>query len=184
MKTIKVKIKGRTPLLMSRYNIEEQLARKVGRATTKTYDIDEEAENSAYWKSTGKKKELMIPAQCIYSSMLNASSFHKIGKRSARSILAGSIRIEPEEIGLGTAKYVKDIRAVVIQKARVPKSRAKVEKWEVEFDIIYNEKLIADAQIIKTILEQAGERIGLMDYRPAKSGYFGTFEVVQFNPEK
>lgn len=179
MKTIKATIEGTTPILMNRYNVEAELERQKGRRITKTYDPKEGAEKSAYW-STGKKKELIIPSEVLYASILNASSFHKIGKRSAKSILAGSMRVEPMEVSLGTSKYKIDTRPVVIQRNRVLKSRARLDKWKASFDIVYNEKLIADPQIIKTVLSEAGERIGIFDFRPSKSGPYGTFKITKF----
>lgn len=184
MKQVKCKIVGTSPLLMNRYSVEAQIQQKAGgRAVTKTYDVDVEAENSAYWTTSGKR-ELMIPANVLYSAILNASSFHKIGKRSAKSILAGSIKVEPNEISLGTDKYEVDVRGVVIQRNRVPKARARLDEWSAEFTIIYNEKMIGEPQILKTILEQAGERVGIMDFRPTKSGWYGCFSVEQFKPQK
>lgn len=179
MKKITVTIEGTTPLLMNRYNVEAELQRQKGKRITKTYDPTEEAEKSAYW-SSGKKKELIIPSEVLYASILNASSFHKIGKRSARSILAGSIRVEPMEISLDTNKYEIDTRPVVIQRARVLKSRARLDKWKATFEIVYSENLIADAQIIETVLSEAGERIGIMDFRPQKGGPYGTFRIIKF----
>ncbi len=85
-----------------------------------------------------------------------------------------------KEISLGTNKYVIDTRPVVIQRARVLKSRAKLEKWKISFTIVYSEQLIADPQIIKTVLEEAGQRIGIMDFRPQKAGMFGCFNVIKF----
>jgi hypothetical protein len=179
MKKVEVEIEGLTPLLMNRYNIDAQLAKDKGRRISQTYDPDEEAEKAAYWSSTGKKV-LVCPSEIIYSCILNASSFHKIGKRSAKTILAGSIRIEPAEISFGTSEYTVDTRAVVIQRSRVPKSRARLNEWKLKFNIIYNENQIPDPQPIRTVLEEAGQRIGIMDYRPQKSGSFGTFKVTKF----
>ena len=179
MKTIKVEIEGTSPLLMNKYNVEAELERQKGKRITKTYDPKVESEKSAYW-GTGKKKELIIPSEVLYASILNASSFHRIGKRSAKSILAGSIKVEPMEVSLGTDKYIIDTRPVVIQRARVLKSRAKLEKWKASFEIVYSEQLIADPQIIKTVLQEAGERIGVMDFRPQKGGPYGTFKVTKF----
>lgn len=179
MKTINVKIVGKSPLLMNRYNIQAELDRQKGRRTTKTYVPEEEAEKSAYWGS-GKKKELIIPSQVLYASILNASSFYKINKKSAKTIMAGSIKIEPMEISLGTDKYQVDIRPVVINRAKVLKGRAILNEWKASFQIVYNDKVIADTQIIKDILAEAGDRIGIMDFRPQKGGPYGTFEVVEF----
>jgi hypothetical protein len=180
MKTITITIKGTTPLLMNKYNIESQLAQGKGRRITKTYDPEEEAELSAYWSTTSKKKELIIPANVIYAAILKASSFHKINRRSAKSILAGSIRIEPEEISLGTDQYKIDLRPVVIQRNRVPKARARLDEWSATFKIVYNEKLIGDPMIIKTVLEEAGQRIGIMDFRPTNSGWYGCFSITEW----
>ena len=179
MKTIKIEIEGTTPLLMNKYNVEAELERQKGKRITKIYDPKIESEKSAYW-GTGNKKELIIPSEVLYASILNASSFHKIGKRSAKSILAGSIKVEPMEISLGTDKYVIDTRPVVIQRARVLKSRARLDKWKVSFQIVYSEQLIADPHIIRTVLEEAGQRIGIMDFRPQKSGMYGCFIVKKF----
>jgi len=187
MKKINVTIKGTSALLMNRYNVEAELERQKGHRTTKTYDPAIEAEKAAYWTSKGKK-ELIIPAGVIYAAILGASSFHKIGKRSAKAILAGSLRIQgtdgSEEISLGTKDYVIDTRPVVIQRNRVLKSRAKLPEWEASFQVIYNEDLISDPEIVKTVLVEAGLRIGIMDFRPSRSGYFGTFDVTKFKPEK
>jgi len=179
MKKVKITIEGTSPLLMNRYNVEAELARGKGKRINKSYDQKEEAEISAYW-STGKKKELIIPSQILYASILNGASWHKVNRRSAKSILAGSIRIEPMEISLGTDKYDIDTRPVVIQRARVLKSRAIIKEWKATFEIVYSEDLITDVSILKTVLEEAGMRIGIMDFRPQKGGPFGTFKVTEF----
>lgn len=164
---------------MNKYNVEAELSRQSGRRINKVYDPKEEAEKSAYYGS-GSKKELIIPSEILYATLLQASSFHKIGKRSAKSIFAGSIKIEPMEVSLGTKTYVIDTRPVVIQRNRVLKSRAKLPEWKATFTIVYNEKQIANGQVIRNILEEAGERVGIMDFRPQKAGCFGTFKVTSF----
>jgi len=181
MKKIKVTIQGESPLLMNKYNVANELERQKGHRITKTYEPTEEAEKSAYWGTDKKKKKiLVIPSEIMYASILNASSFHKVGKRSAKSILAGSISVEPMEISLGTDKYEVDTRPVVISRSRVLKSRAKLNEWTATFEIVYNEQLIADPGIIKVVLQESGQRIGIMDFRPQKGGPYGRFKVTQF----
>ena len=183
MKKISVTIEGTSPILMNKYNVEAELERQKGHRITKTYVPKEEAEKSAYW-GTGKKKVLIIPSQVLYASILNASSFHKIGRRSAKSILAGSIRVEPMEISLETKKYEIDTRPVVIQRNKVLKSRAILKEWKATFEIVYNEQLIANPEIIRTVLKEAGERIGIFDFRPQKGGPYGTFRITKFGEVK
>lgn len=186
MKTINVTIKGTRYLLMNRYPIEAEIARQgKGKSTITKYDPEEQAKNSAYW-STGKKKELMIPANVIFASLINGSSFFKIQKSSAKRVFAGNVLIEPEEISLGTDKYEVDIRPVVIQgKSRVLRARARIPAgWTASFQIVYNENIITNPEVLKQALEQAGQIVGICDWRPSKYGMAGTFAVTKFDVQK
>ncbi len=179
MKKIRVTIEGTAPLLMNRFSNEAYLAQKQVRKTTKQFDPKEEANESAYWTTKGKK-ELMIPSEVLYAAMLNGAAWHKVQRRSAKAILAGSIRIEPMEVSLGTSKYEIDTRAVVIQRNRVLKSRARLDSWKATFDLIYDESLIADPEILKVVLIETGQRVGIMSFRPQKSGPYGRFKILHF----
>ena len=180
MKKIECEITGQTPLLMNspKWMLEEQDTTTI---KTQKRDKKEEAEKVAYRK---KNDELYIPAAAIKGCILDASSFIKFGKFSAKPIIAGNVRIEPEEIGLGVKTYDIDIRTVVIQRNRVPKARPRLEKWKVKFDIIYDEEMIPDPAVLKKVLEDGGKRVGVLDFRPKKSGNFGTFKVTKFTPKK
>ena len=181
MKTINVEIEGTAPLLMSRFDVQSYIDGKKTRLGKKPeQDFEAEAKQSAYFTADGK--ELCIPALCMYASILSASSFHKINKRSAKSILAGSVKIAPEEIRLGTNKYEVDIRSVVCMKARVLKARPKLNKWKAKFQITITDEI--DSKIVKQILEEAGTRVGILSFRPQKSGFFGTFKVNKFAESK
>lgn len=189
MKKIKVQIKGtgkgllmNSPLHMIE-NVKMESRPQMGRRENQILSPREQAEASAYWVTKGNRKELYLSSEAVFRSMINASSFHKIRKKSAKTTLAGAIRIEPDKIGLGTNKYEIDIRTVVIQRARVVKARALLPEWKVDFDIIYNDKLIGDStETMRQILVEAGERIGVLDFRPQKGGQFGTFEVTKWLP--
>lgn len=181
MKKVKVELTGLSPLLMnSPSQMMEESTQKVTMKTQK-HDHEKEADKLAYKKKDG---ELYIPATAIKGALINASSFKKIGKYAAKSIIAGGVFILEPEIGLGTKKYSIDKRTVVIQRARVVKARPMVEKWKVNFELSYNENIIGDPGIIETILIDAGTRIGLLDFRPQKTGSFGMFEVTKFEAEE
>jgi len=178
MKTIKVELTGETPLLM---NSPHKML-DMDTSTTKKLqkrDIKAEAEGVAYRM---KNKELYVPATAIKGCLINASSYKKAGKYALKPIIAGAVRVEPEKIGLGTKTYDIDLRTVVIQgKSRIVKARPKIEKWKLSFDLVYNEKLIRP-EVIKESLEDGGERIGILDFRPAKLGNFGMFKVTKWRP--
>jgi len=175
---ISVTIEGETPLLMNRLSIDT--LKKSGRSTMKNYDPEEEARKAAYIDEIDGEEQLYIPMEAVYSMLIYTSGAYKVGRRSAKSYIAGSIRIHPEKIPLGTNQYEIDLRPVVIQKARVVRSRAKVPQWKATFTLVYNQEIIPDPTLLKTIFEDAGTRVGLLDFRPQRSGWFGTFKVTEF----
>lgn len=181
-KKIDVKIKGLTPLLMNRLNPESLKTKSRMKMTT--YSTEEDAKNSAYIAEIDGKKQLYIPMEAIYSMMIQTAKQYRVKRVSLSSLLAGMMRIEPEKIPLGTDKYEVDERAVVIQRNRVLKGRAKLPKWAAKFQIIYDSKRLPEGidTTLKEILEDAGTRMGLLDYRPQHRGWFGTFVVESFTP--
>lgn len=176
---IGVTLVGVTPLLMNRMDIEA--LKKRGRSTLKAYDIEKEAAKAAYMAVIDGRQQLYVPAVNVYTMILQTSGRgHKIDGKSARSILAGLMKVEPETIPLGTDKYEIDVRTVVIKGARVVKARPLIRDWVLNFEIAYESNLIANPDVIKDILEEAGFRTGLLDYRPQHLGPFGTFTVEKF----
>lgn len=176
MKKVKIEITGISPLLMnSPKSMIEDNVEKGMKQTTKAYDLKENAKKLAYTTSKG---ELYIPSQAIKACIIGAASYKKIGKYAAKAIIAGGVFIPTDEVGLGTKKYELDIRTVVIQRARVVKARPMIKNWKVSFELMYNENLIGNSEIIKDLLIEAGQRIGLLDFRPQKMGSFGMFDVT------
>ena len=180
-KRVKVRLVGLTPLLMhSAQNMQEQ---GMVKNPTKNYDHTEYAESVAYRTDKGK---LFVPSRCVKRAMINGSAWFKIGKKSAKQIIAGLTRIEPEEIVIKNSKgkeikdYIIDKQPVVVNRARIIRARPKIEEWQLEFEILYDTRLIVPDEHLKTILEEAGMRIGLLDNRPQTYGENGTFKLDKF----
>ena len=66
---------------------------------------------------------------------------------------------------------------VVVQRARILRTRAKFDDWGVIFTVEVDDELV-DKEQLATWLDIAGRRIGLGDWRPEKSGHYGRFETV------
>lgn len=178
MKTIQVEIEGISPLLMnSPKSMINQMTDSSLKKTTQKRDVKKDAEKLAYIKDNG---ELYVPAEAIKGCLVNAASYKKVGKHSARPIISGGVFITPAQIGLGTKDYKIDVRTVVIQKSRIVKGRPVIEKWKLSFELIYNESLISEPNLIREILEEGGQRVGILDFRPAKLGSFGMFKVTKW----
>ena len=181
---IRVTLKGLTPLLMNRLDagsLEAKSRRKLQQTDFKT-----QAEQSAYIDVIDGKRQLYVPSYAVYGMIIHTAKQYRARRIPLSNLLAGTIRIEPEKIPLGTDQYEIDVRPVVIQKSRVLKARAKVSNWTLTFTIIYNKKFLPEGihQTLRQILEDAGVRIGLLDYRPQHMGWFGTFEVAEFKVEE
>jgi len=183
-KKIDVQIRGLTPLLMNRLNPESLKSKS--RMKMETYSTSDDAAKSAYIAVIDGKKQLYIPQEALYSMIINTAKQYRIRRMAISSLLAGTMHIEPEKVPLGTDKYEVDERAVVIQRQRVLKGRAKLPKWSAKFQIVYDAKRlpVAIEATLKEILEDAGTRMGLLDYRPQHKGWFGTFTVESFVLQK
>jgi len=184
MKKIEIELKGTGEGLLM-HSAGGMVVQTVKKNPAKQYDPKEDAEKVAYRNEDGN---LMIPSRCIKAAILNAASWTKFGKKSAKPIIAGCTRISPSEIELIDHKnkpikdYKIDLRPVVVQRARIMRARPLIKEWKLRFDIIYNDVLVSDTEIIRNILEEAGQRVGLLDNRPQTYGENGTFEVTKFLP--
>lgn len=173
MKKIIVEIKGETPLLMhSCAGMMKE--KKTKKNPAGQYDSKKDAEEAAYRNKDG---ELIVPARCMKASIINAASWYKFGKKSAKPIVAGCTRIEPTELSLGTKDYEIDIRPVVVQRSRILRSRPRLDEWALSFTLVYNDDIIKDADILRMIIQEAGQRVGLLDNRPQRYGENGTFVI-------
>ena len=69
---------------------------------------------------------------------------------------------------------------VVVQRNRIIRTRAHFPEWELSFYADADDELIHRENLAQW-LTIAGRRIGLGDWRPAKSGEFGRFEILEMS---
>jgi hypothetical protein len=174
----KVKVKGMAPLLFNRYPDEDNPDGK-SKAKRVQPTKDEQVEKSLYRNEKGK---IYQPSEHFVGSMVKAGTNFKLeGKKTYKDVVKGGVFIEPLKIEHLKQAYVADWRGVVIPstRGRVMKGRARMDEWELEFDLICIDPRAED-NVIKNILEYAGAYIGVGDYRPR----YGRFEVVSWNKVK
>jgi hypothetical protein len=149
---------------------------------------DKEAEISRYEDEDGN---LVVPAIALRKSIMLGATGYKIGKFSLRSRLSASIQLFEEFFNLKDDKgnfikeHIIDRRRVVIQRAAVIRSRAKVVlPWNFEGVFGFNAELLMDKhgevqlELLKKAINIAGQVAGLLDFRPNKGGWFGKYELV------
>lgn len=181
---IKVRITGISPLLMNRFTDEAEVATSSGHSsaigTGKHGTPREQAEKTAYRDS--KTKELFLPGPNIFAAMIEAGKFHKIGKARVTtqraSLVPAGIVVTDMMIPLGTKEFEVDSRRIVnpaTNGARL-RHRARLDQWEGSFTLQVDEDLF-HADFVRLLLDDAGKKVGVGDFRPAKRGPFGRFVV-------
>lgn len=180
METIEVTIKGVSPLLMHRFSEQEQA--KVASRTSKRLGFKKPgaaAEEAAYRLPNGGG--LYQPAEHIRQAIVGAAGYHKQGRRSAATSAAAGIFVEPEAIPHKSGDYEVDSRPVVVPatRGRVMRHRPRLDDWELSFTILYDESLF-DESLVRAILDDAGQKVGIGDFRPSKRGPFGRFMVTEW----
>jgi hypothetical protein len=173
---INCKIEGSRPLLQHRYLIEE--GEKRAKKQIGSPDYKAEAEKSLYCDGKGQIYE---PADHILGSMIKSASNFKIpgkNKKTYKDMVKGFVFIDPDCIPLN-AKWEIDARPVVINRARVMRYRPMFKKWDLEFNITVNSNEFPK-EVLKEILDYAGNNIGIGDYRPR----FGRFIITEFKEIK
>ncbi len=176
MKKIEVEIEGTNTLIMNRFGelaIEGYLQKT--KKTQREFDTKEMIEDKLYRKENG---ELFIPSKAIKTALLIASSFYKLGKKSLKPFIAGLVRIEPIEIGLGTKKYETKMFIDNLKGMKKPSIKPFLKTWKAKFNLFYDEPL--DEEKLKEVLTEAGFRCGLLEYRPQRNGEFGTFKITKW----
>jgi len=183
MKTYKIKIAGTTPLLMNRPSM---LIGDISKANKPlTSDYKGQAESKLYANDKGK---LYQPATHLRGALIEAGKHLKVvgkGKATYSKIVGYAVQIEPYEIEHKKQDWEVFTCLAVnpSTKGRNPLSRPMLKDWEIEFEIVFNESEIAP-QIMKELFDIAGKIVGIGDWRPAKKGFYGKFQVTNWKELK
>lgn len=181
MITSKVTIKGVSPLLVNRFHEEAQQEASSHIHSRREHPTPEEdARDRLYYT---EELGAYFPAENVRQSIITAGSRHKIGRKQATMDLAAAIYITPYALPI-KGKWAVDSRAVVIPstRGRILRHRPIFETWEISFTLSIDQGLI-DPQLVRRVLDDAGNYVGIGDFRPARKGPFGRFSVIQWEEE-
>jgi len=177
MKEISCTIVGVTPLMMYRY--------VHGYATPKVVEnVRDECEKRLHFASNGefKKGTVVVPQEAIFRTIMNGGKFEKLGKKQVTteksSLLPGYAMFPGFEYELKNSGWEADMRTAVTSRGdRVPIYRPRFDKWSLTFliQLLYPETFGED--LMRRIIDHAGQKIGLLSFRPERKGGFGMFRV-------
>ena len=175
---VDVKIEGTSPLLQHRFHGEGQPAPKskaknVARITDDAKDYLYENEDGIYQPSTH-----------IIGTMKKAGARFQIpgqGKLTYKNLIgSGVVLVTPDAIPHIVQDWEVDTRSVIVNRGRIMRSRPCFEKWALEFQLDIDDEEIP-AEVVKDVLDHAGKRVGIGDFRPEKGGSFGRFYVTKWD---
>lgn len=183
MKTFDVEIRGITALLIHRFGEDAEQAKKTRRIETERRDPLDEATKNAYIAPDGT---YYFSAFSIPNAMGNAGSSHKATgtRKTLRYVVPSAVRMTTDTVtilnGNGPAKkFEVDSRPVTIPatKGRVMRHRPRFDQWGARFELLVDDQLLSP-DMAHQLLSEAGQSIGIGDFRPEKRGPFGRFMVT------
>lgn len=186
MKTFDIEIRGMTPLLVHRFGEAAEVNKPTRKIVTEAArDPRGEATKAAYIAPDGT---FYFSAFSIPATMGNAGANHKMkgSRKTLRYVVPSAVRVTTDAItilnGAGPAKdFEVDARPVTIPatKGRIMRYRPRFDCWGAKFQLLINDDLL-DPETAHNLLSEAGQTIGIGDFRPEKRGPFGTFRVTHF----
>lgn len=173
IKRIEITIEGTTPLLMHKFSMEQIEGQSKMTA-------EQQCEIAAY--RMPDTKELFVPGVNIQRCFVKGGAFVKgKGRATLQKTVAACVMITPENVLLGTKHFQIDSRSVVIAatKGRIIRHRPRLDNWKLVFYLEFDDVLLSMKEL-RSVVDNAGLRCGLGDFRPEKGGYFGRFTVVSW----
>jgi hypothetical protein len=195
---IHVVCRGRTPLFMNRMSESTLEGLRTKTKPPKTASIgtrrtprDEAAEK--VYEHGGKP---YIPGENLMSCLIGAGVFIRLDAKrqlsTARStLLPGIFTLLTPRLDL----VVPDTHKAATWEADVRKGtnpnggeaiaicRPRFDSWAFEFDAELDEAEIGE-NVIRELVDKAGKRMGLGDFRPSRKGIFGQFLVEKWERRK
>jgi len=186
MKSIEVEISGVTPLICNRFTDQAQMTATSGNRMAMTGDRGtphEQAEAKLYIGHDGKP---MIPQPNLFRCIIVAGKYFKSGKSKITTQKSSIIPACVEVVGLEIPIQHKEPWAVDTRAVRIPSTGGRIlchrpcfEDWKLSFTLNCDEEMLS-IKLLREIIDAAGKRIGLGDFRPDCKGPYGKFVVTRW----
>jgi hypothetical protein len=184
---IRIKIVGIAPLVLNRFTPEAAEKATAGSrgssAAAERGTPMEQAKARLYFGLAG---ELIIPQQNLLRCLVDGGRYHKVGKKqvttNAESMLFSCIDIETPYIPLEFEEPWRVLTIPVVNpstKGRILCHRPLFDGWALCFEVILDTTIMGP-RLLRAIIDDAGRRVGLGDFRPARKGPYGRFRVDQW----
>jgi hypothetical protein len=169
------------------HNPESMLETKGAKRGTRIPEPEVEAERGLYRMADGS---CAIKGIAPRTAILSAASAFKVKRFVTMKSILSHISVHEElcplinpDDGSRIMEYDEiDRRRVIVQKSGIIRSRPRFNRWSLYFTVVYDPTLLEEGGlgILPDIVNDAGNRFGIGDYRPSCSGWFGRFRLVDY----
>lgn len=185
---INVTVVGVTPLIMNKFtdaNAQRSTDGSGSSASAADRGTPQEiADSKVYLDLNGKPA---IPQPNLLRSIVDGGSYHKIGKSQVttkeRSLIFACCDIESAMIPLIHKQPYRVFTVPIVipaTKGRILSHRPMFDDWQLSFSIILDGGII-NHKLLRNIIDDAGARCGLGDFRPARKGPYGRYSVNRWD---
>lgn len=190
MATITIRLSGASDLLLHSDRgcnplSDVAIAHKALTSKRKKTDEDHLAiARSEYMMGFYDSPGVSIPGQNVKSALVQGFKFNKLGMAAKRCVMvvdewlqvAHAGPNDPDKLWNGGKGPFVDCRSVKVSTARLMRYRPRLRDWRITAAIMFDDRMIEKAQLI-VAAENAGQYVGIGDYRPETGGGFGRFTV-------
>lgn len=190
MKRITCRIEGTTPLLIHRFTDEAAAKATDGNRMAAVGDHgspQEQARRSLY--TNGDETVPIMPQPNLFRCIMDAGKFFKAGKSKVTTQKSSMIPACLELEGLYYEIKHEEPWAVDTRPVRIPSTGGRILRhrpmfndWAIEFSMGLDTDMLSP-KLLREIVDAAGKRIGLGDFRPDCKGPFGKFVVTHWEEE-
>jgi hypothetical protein len=188
---IDIIIEGTTPLICNKFTDAAAEAASNGtRSSLATMDRGTPLDIAQAKLYLGMDGKPTIPQPNLLRCLTEGGRFHKVGKTQVTtaksSMLFACVDIDGAEIPIIHQQPWKvDTRAVRIPSTggRILAHRPMFDDWKLEF-VMDIDTTIMSPKLMRQIVDDAGKRVGLGDFRPANKGPYGRFVVTRWQEQE
>lgn len=183
---VHVTIAGITPLLCNRFTEAAQQSASSSSRSALVGSKGTPREQAAPKLYKDNNGVIGLPQPNIMACIVCAGKFFKAGKSKLTtlksSLIPACVAIEGVMLPLEFPRtWEVDTRPVRIPSTggRILAHRPRFDEWSVSFVAVVDTSLI-DVKLFREVVDAAGKRIGLGDFRPDRKGPFGRFKVTRW----
>lgn len=183
---VDIVIEGITPLLCNKFTDAAQMSASSGNRMVAVGDKGTPLEQATQRLYVGHDDKPCIPTPNLFRCLIDAGTFFKAGKSKVttqkNSLIPACVEITGIELPITHKEpWQVDTRAVRIPSTggRILCHRPSFNDWRLTFTLSVDTSMMS-VKMVREIVDAAGRRIGLGDFRPDRKGPFGKFVVVSW----